>query len=227
MKSKTPIIADKELFRIWYEFYCLALRSSDDKIQKAIKKSRKFYADWEVNADQHFDDWWQTHRELFHDTNCVSVSVTAPDAIRTDDNLYVTVPRGKAYGDILKEFKSLLEQELPTKAKRRKTPPPHRFAPTEIQGVKRDSLRIMLDLQKHIFSKSDLKGSALTKRVLEFFRSERYKKRTNEVPNSFKIDPSTKIDDHLEEAERNIRRYRQKAKKLMLNVAIGQFPGKY
>jgi len=227
MKSKTPIIADKELFRLWYEFYCLALRSSDDKIQKALKKSRKFYADWEVNADQHFDDWWQTHRELFHDMNCVSVSVTAPDAIRTDDNLYVTVPRGKAYGDILEEFKALLDQELPTKAKRRKAPPPHRFAPTEIQGVKRDSLRIMLDMQKHIFSKSDLKGSALTKRVLEFFRSERYKKRTNEVPNSFKIDLASKIDDHLEEAERNIRRYRQKAKKLMLNVASGLFPGKY
>ena len=74
-----------------------------------------------------------------------------------------------------------LLQELPTKVKGRKTPPPHRFAPTEIQGVKRDSLRIMLDMQKHIFSKSDLKSSALTKRVLEFFRSERYKKRTNEA----------------------------------------------
>jgi hypothetical protein len=225
MKSESPIIADKELFRIWYEFYCLALRNSDDNIQKTIKKSRKFYADWEVNVDQHFDEWWQTHRELFHDTNCVSV--TAPDAIRTDDNLYVTVPRGKAYGDILEEFKSLIEQELPTKAKRRKTPPPHRFAPTEIQGIKRDSLQMMLDMQKRIFSQSELKGAALRERVLKFFSSERYKKKRNLVPMSFVVDSSNKNDDHSAEADRNIRRYRQKAKKLLLNVASGQFPGKY
>ena len=38
---------------------------------------------------------------------------------------------------------------------------------------------------------------------------------------------SNRNNDHTEEAERNIRRYRQKAKKLMLNVASGQFPGKY
>jgi hypothetical protein len=225
MKSETPIIADKELFRLWYEFYRLALLSPDAEIQKALKKSRKFYADWEVQVDLHFDDWWQTHRALFHDTN--RVSVTAPDAIRTDDNFYVTVPRGKAYGDILAEFKSLIEQELPTKAKGRKTPPPHRFAPTEIQGVKRDSLQMKLDMQKHIFSKTDLKGSALTNRVQKFFASERYKRKKNSVPMSFVIDPSNRSKDHTDEANRNVRRYRQKAKKLMLNVASGQFPGKY
>jgi len=45
---------------------------------------------------------------LFLDTN--RVAVTAIDAIRTEDNLYVTVPRGKAYCVILKEFKTLIEQ---------------------------------------------------------------------------------------------------------------------
>jgi hypothetical protein len=44
---------------------------------------------------------------------------------------------------------------------------------------------------------------------------------------SFAIDPANRNSDHGSEADRNIRRYRQKAKKLLLNVASGEFPGKY
>ena len=111
--------------------------------------------------------------------------------------------------------------------KGRKLPPAHRFAPTEIQGVKRDSLRMMFDLQKNIFSKAQLKGVALRERVLKFFSSERYKKKRNIVPMSFAIDASNRNNDHAAEADRNIRRYRQKAHQLLLNVAQGEFPGKY
>jgi hypothetical protein len=111
--------------------------------------------------------------------------------------------------------------------KGRKLPPAHRFAPTEIQGVKRDSLRMMFDLQKNIFSKAQLKGVALRERVLKFFSLERYRKKRNIVPMSFAIDPSNRNNDHAAEADRNIRRYRQKAHQLLLNVAQGKFPGKY
>ena len=223
MKSQTPIIADKELFRLWYEFYRLALSSSDADIQKALKKSQKFYADWDATENLHFDDWWRTHRNLFHDVNIVRL--TGETEEKSDGNLYVTVPKGKSYGDIIEEFKSLIEKELPSKKKGRKVPPAHRYAPTEIQGVKRDSLRMMLDLQKNIFSKAELKGVALTQRVQKFFSSERYKKKRNIVPMSFAIHDAR--DDHAEESDRNIRRYRQKARTLLLNVASGQFPGKY
>jgi hypothetical protein len=33
--------------------------------------------------------------------------------------------------------------------------------------------------------------------------------------------------EHADAADRNIRRYRQKIKQLILNVAGGEFPGKY
>jgi hypothetical protein len=225
MKSQTPIIADKELFRLWYEFYLLALASADADVQKALERSQGFYADWQSSEKLHFDDWWRSHRSLFHDDKFVSLHL-AGEAM-TEENIYVKVPRGKSYGEIFEEFKSLIEQELPSKMKGRKLPPSHRFAPTEIQGVKRDSLRMMFELQKHIFSQTELKGVALRERVLKFFSSERYKKKRNIVPMSFAIDPANRNSDHGSEADRNIRRYRQKAKKLLLNVASGEFPGKY
>jgi len=225
MKSQIPIIADKELFRLWYEFYRLALVSSDVDIQKALKKSQSHYADWHGSENLRFDEWWRNHRFLFHDTNVVRI--TEIDAVKKEENLYVTVPKDKSYGDILEEFKTLIANELPSKKKGRKTPPKHLYAPTEIQGVKRDSLRMMFDLQKNIFSQSELKGVALRERVLKFFSSERYRKKRNLVPMSFVVDTSNRNDDHSAEADRNIRRYRQKAHQLLLNVAQGKFPGKY
>ena len=225
MRTHQPLIADKELIRIWYEFYRLALFSTDSEIQKALKKSQKFYADWNGSANLHFDDWWREHRSLFLDEHIVRLSST--DEVRTNENIYVTVPRGKSNPDILQEFKTLIEKELPVKVKGRKLPQAHRFAPTEIQGLKRDSLRMMLDLQKSVFSDGSLKGTSLRQKVLKFFSSERYKKKRNLVPMSFAIDRSNRSNDHLEEADRNIRRYRQKARKLLLNVASGVFPGKY
>ena len=225
MKSDTPIIADKELFRLWYEFYRLALVSSDVDVQKTLKKSQSHYADWNGSDNLRFDEWWRNHRSLFHDTNVVRI--TDIDEVKSEENLYVTVPRDKSYGDILEEFKTLITNELPSKKKGRKTPPKHRYAPTEIQGVKRDSLRMMFDLQKNIFSQSELKGVALRERVLKFFSSERYRKKRNLVPMSFVVDTSNRNDDHSAEADRNIRRYRQKAHQLLLNVAQGKFPGKY
>jgi hypothetical protein len=225
MQIHQPLIADKELIRIWYEFYRLALSSSDSEIQKALKKSQKFYTDWNGSANLHFDDWWREHRSLFLDNNLVRLS--SSDEVRTNENIYVTVPKNKSYAEIHQEFKTLMDKELSAKMKVRKLPPTHRFAPTEIQGVKRDSLRMMLDLQKNVFSDESLKGSSLRQKVLKFFSSERYKKKRNLVPMSFAIDKSNRNSDHQEEADRNIRRYRQKARKLLLNVASGLFPGKY
>jgi hypothetical protein len=225
MQTHQLLIADKELIRIWYEFYRLALSSSDSEIQKALKKSQKFYADWDASPNLHFDDWWREHRSLFLDEQIVRLSST--DEVRTNDNIYVTVPKGKSYAEILQEFKTLMDKELSAKMKVRKLPPTHRFAPTEIQGLKRDSLRMMLDLQKNVFSDESLRGASLRQKVLKFFASERYKKKRNLVPMSFAIDRSNRNSDHQEEADRNIRRYRQKARKLLLNVATGLFPGKY
>jgi hypothetical protein len=78
------------------------------------------------------------------------------------------------------------------------------------------------------FSKHELKGAALRKRVLDFFLSERYKRKTNIVPMVFAVEQGNADHaDQADQAARNIIRYRQKAQKLMLNVASGQFPGKY
>jgi hypothetical protein len=223
MKSETPIIAKKELFRLWYEFYLLALNSEELEIVKALKKSAKFYADWGSDKTLKFDKWWIEHRHLFHDTE--TVRKVDANFTKRGDCLYFEVPKNKSYGDLVEEFKVALLGANPRAKRGRKIPTKHRYAPTEIQGVKEDSLRMMLDLQKRVFKQDRLKGAGLTMAVQTFFKQDRYIKKLNEIPSVFAEMVGSL--DHSESAERNIRRYRQKAKKLILNVANGQFPGKY
>ena len=62
MNKKTPLNTDKELLRLWYEFYRLALQSTDKDVIRAVKKSRDFYKDWQVDVTEKFDSWWAKHR---------------------------------------------------------------------------------------------------------------------------------------------------------------------
>lgn len=39
--NQSGLVADKELFRIWFEFYKLALVSNDKEVQSALRKSKK------------------------------------------------------------------------------------------------------------------------------------------------------------------------------------------
>jgi hypothetical protein len=219
MNKRLSLIADKELFRLWYEFYKLALQSESKEVIRALRKSAKFYKDWEVMADQHFDDWWVTHRHLFEQKNVVRVLADGEKAAA--ESLVIEIPLNRPNSEIIAEVRRLLPKS------KLRTAAGAKYLPTEIQGVKRESLRMMLDLEKRVFTKTQLKGWDLYLRVMRFFESERYKKKQNRVPQSFFIDWKINAGENSENAERNLRRYRQKVKKLILNVAGGQFPGKY
>jgi hypothetical protein len=222
--KKSPIVADKELFRLWFEFYKLAVKSTDDEILKALKKSRDFYKDWGDVAEVYFDDWWRDKKSLFLDEDLVRLG--SLENVPNADYLTVLVPKHKNQALLVREFRELIKTELakdPIKPKIIK----HKYVPTEIKGVKRDAMRMMLDLEKNIFSTSNLKGMKLVFRVREYFSTERYKRKKNVVPMAFQEGMANVHDDHSEESMRNVRRYRQKVRQIILNVALGQFPGKY
>ena len=225
MNKKTPLTADKELLRLWYEFYRLALQSTDKEVIKAVKKSKSFYQEWEVVEGELFDPWWAKHRHLFEQKEFVRV--LADGDMRTEGSVVLEIPTTKARTEVLAEIRSLLPTLLPTRPTKSVTG--GKYLPTEVQGVKRDSLRIMLDLEKRIFRNDKLKGEKLRERVQKFFNEERYKRKgLNEkrFPSQLII-ATYKKSDTQENVDRNIRRYRQKVKQLILNVAGGEFPGRY
>ena len=223
-KKADNLIADKELFRLWFEFYKLSLASTDKRIKSALRKSTAFYKSWGADAGIHFDDWWVAHKHLFVDSDRVRIAEHDPNT----DAVLIRVPVGKAESVLVREFRELLVSEPARfKISNRKIPKAHQYAPSEVQGVKREALRMMLALQQHVFCDQTLKGRDLLNRVKEFFERERYKRKRNFVPPTFAWDPKPLKSDHYEEAMRSVRRYRQKAARLVLNVAGGVFPGRY
>ena len=218
--NESGLIADKELFRIWFEFYKLALVSKDTKVQSALRKTKKFYSEWGTDTGVHFDDWWSTHSHLFVDTDSVRLM---NGTARTDKtHLYVAVPRTRSINVAVQEFEELLRAEFKTTRTKRTHVPIHRFAPTEIQGFKRETMRLTLDLMKNVFIDESLKSDALYQKVEDYLQKDRYKKQKNEIPKLFED-----MTSGNEDAKRNIRRYRSRGKKILLNVANGEFPGKY
>lgn len=216
-KPQTNLIARKEIFRLWYEFYRLAWKSTDAKIKSALKRSTSFYAAWEVKEDEPFNDWWKSHQTLFQPEQ-LAVRIFEDAEVRSDSNLYVVIPKQMTHKQAIEEVKALLAVEDPTaRGKRRKEPPKHSYAPTEIQGIKVESLRQLLVLTEHVFVDPTLRGQALVNRVQTYFSKERYKRKENKIPSIF-----LGTDEHV---SRNIRRYRDRSKKILLNVASGRFPG--
>jgi hypothetical protein len=131
------------------------------------------------------------------------------------------IPLTKGRTQVLAEIRALLPSLISVSPEKSHS---NKYVPTEVQGVKRDALRIMLDLERRIFRNDKLKGGELRERVLKFFSEERFKRRKNRVPATFLINDYA---DTVENVDRNIRRYRQKVRRLILNVANGEFPGRY
>lgn len=215
------LVAPKEVYRIWFEFYKFALKSEDPTVVSKLKQTEEFYKDWGVNAEIHFDDWWVTHSYLFEVADSF-VTLATHEAVDSGA-LLIRVPRDLSVKQAVTQVEALLVQSGFDSTSVKQS----RYVPTEIKGLKRDALRVMIDLQKNVFVGESLKGKALRRRVHEYFSSERYKKKQNQIPFSFMVGNSWNPDEHNESADRNIRRYRQKIKKLIENVSEGVFPGKY
>ena len=224
----SKLIARKEIYRLWFEFYKLALLSDKKEIKSLLKKSAAFYEPWELQGYKekedfpHFDDWWIGHKALFMDRD--TVQILNPGDAMDEQHIYFAVPKDRAMELIKHEFNELLATALANRSKRRSVTS-QRYAPTELQGMKPEVMRMKLDLQKKVFCDESLKGAKLLERVREYFAKERYKRKSkNEIPREFKGDQFVYGDDN---ALKNCTRYRADCRKIIANVATGVFPGKY
>jgi len=185
-----------------------------------MKRSRKFYADWGTDAKIHFDDWWITHSHLFVDEGKVRI-LSAGEGMDAE-HVYLAVPKTRSLNAAVDEVREVLAEHFKVSRSKRTHAPLHRFAPTEVQGFKRETMRLHLDLQRNVFTDGSLRGDSLYNRVREYLKTERYKKRKNVLPS-----PLADLDMDDEGAKRNLRRYKMRCSKLLLNVASGIFPGSY
>jgi len=220
--AKRKYIASPQIYRLWFEFYKLALKSKDKEVISALKKSKNFYSSWGTDSGIYFDDWWVEKQHLFYETKKIKL-INQKELITNATHLFISIPKDIPLEVLMKQIQEIVAPELDIRKNRIKITE-HRYAPTEVQGVKQETLRLYFELYKEVFSNTELKGAEQYKAVKDYF-DRRFKKKPNEIPEYFNDYDDDK--ERIESSMRNVRRYKKKCLQLILNVANGEFPGKY
>ena len=140
--------------------------------------------------------------------------------------MIVEIPLSRSPTVLIKNVKSLITEAVAVQAqasKKSKKMPTSAYRLTEGAEPKLLAVREMLTVYRDVYLKNrNLRGKPLLNKIHAFYRG-RKNKRWAKVPIPLLPDP----DGDTVRAQRNMRRYIDKAEKVMLNVARGQFPGEY
>jgi hypothetical protein len=224
--SKSRLAARKRAYRLWFEYLKVARSKPKKEVKSALLVSKPFYAPWELDDAADFNLWWPDHWHLFEET--YSVRELQPGEPPHDPNaLLIEVPLTKSATILAKKVKELIQDAYARQAKTQrkgKTKPTAYYHLTEGAEPKFNAIREMLFIYRDVYLKNrTLRGSDLLEAAHRYYLG-RPNKRWAKIPIQFQHD-GTPIDKIR--AMRNLRRYIQKAEKVVLNVARGEFPGRY
>ena len=216
----------KEFYRIWFEFYKLSLISTNPIILKNLKKSDDFYSSWGDVERTTFNNWWESHKQLFEER---SVSIIDDGVTRRyTDSLILEVPINQSTTVLLKKIRKLIDEE---QTKRSRQPKKFRvitsqFVISDRSEPKLVVLKDVLNIYRDVYLKdTNLRGKKLLKEVYKYYRG-RKRKDHQQLPKTIDDRGSTKEED-IKRITRNLRRWIQWGETIMLNVSNGEFPGKY
>jgi len=210
----------RELYRLWFEFLKRALASG-------LPIDTVYYAQWLPIEELTFNQWWYRFQTKL---SAPTVTVVDSGVAAPVGSLVLAVPTGSNKVAALKQIKLILDAQLSTKVRHSYG----EFAPTENSNIKYASFRLML----HCYDselKTDSKGRKSSRvdrvnRVIDRYKvnETRYansKRRIDRTPTS--LDTSKGFGVGTDDVLRNYYRAVQKAKRIINNVAKGEFPGKY
>lgn len=231
METRPPsrLIVKREAYRLWFEYLKVAHNSGDKSTKAALQTSKAFYAPWEMEGTTAFDPWWKSHGHLFEEK--FQVRQLKPGEERADpEALVIEIPLTESPTVLLKRVKGILlaayeaQQRLSKKSKKK---PSATYRLTEDSEPKLAVVREMLTVYRDVHLKNPtLKGERLLEAVHQLYLG-RKRKKWAKVPTPLLYTSGKGREDDLARALRNLRRYIQKAEKIVLNVANGHFPGEY
>jgi hypothetical protein len=224
-KSKTALAGQKRAYRLWFEYLRVARQSTDQKVRAALMVSQPVYAAWEMDKGESYDVWWKTHGHLFEEKFVVR-ELEAGEPPLDPDALILEVPLTESPTVLTRKAKSLIQAAFEARErteKKAKKKPSATYQLTDGAEPKLDAVREMLSVYRDVYLKDPkLRGEKLLDAAHRYYLGRR-NKRWAKVPMALMYDS----DGDKVRAMRNLRRYIQKAEKVVLNVARGQFPGKY
>lgn len=220
--SKSPLLLRKETYRLWFEFYKLALQSREYEVTNALKASKDFYAQWGDVVNTKFDDWWKSHQTLFKEHQVKTLE--SLDDRQTGESLIIEIPLNQSLSKLLEEVKKIIEGKQKTKPnyRKRKTTFSSSYQLTAGSEPKLDTIRDVLIVYRDVYLANNKPSAMKTlKLAVDFYKG---RKRNSKVPYSLMHDG---WHGEMDNARRNIARWLKWAKQIVLNTSKGEFPGKY
>lgn len=236
-KSVKKLATSMEAYRLWFEYLKVAkslvgvkttqfdasVKKKVDQLPGAFKICSTFYDPWEISSDTKFDPWWEKHRHLFEEKHIVRILKDGEE--KSDPNsILIEVPLNRSITELSKEVTFLIKSVYGAKRTiqgKNKTQSNALYTLSKGSEPKLEILRDMLNIFRDVYLKNPkLRGEQLVSAVHAY-----YNKRTR-----YKEIPKSLVDRHVgitEETKRNTRRYINNAAQILVNVAAGQFPGKY
>ena len=222
---KTALPYRREAYRLWFEYLRVARNSSLASVQAALKQSALFYAPWGDVTNVTFNTWWKDTGQLFEDKFVIR-KLAAEEEPSDPNALIIEIPLNRSPTVLIKNVGALIQDAVALQAqasKKSKKIPTSAYRLTEGAEPKLLAVREMLTVYRDVYLKNrNLRGKPLLNKIHAFYRG-RKNKRWAKVPIPLLPDP----DGDTVRAQRNMRRYIDKAEKVMLNVAKGEFPGEY
>ena len=224
-KARRSLAYKRETYRLWFEYLRLARMSSKKEVQAALKRTATFYAPWDDVTGLKFDDWWKTHGHLFEEKFVVR-ALDQGSAPAASQSLVVEIPLTQSSSEIMKAVRNVVRDAVIRRspAHRKDTRlPSAAYRPTMGAEPKLAAVREMLTVYRDVYlANPKLRGEKLLDAAHRHYLGRR-NKRWAKVPMALLPDN----DGGKIRPMRNLRRYIQKAENVMLNVARGEFPGKY
>ena len=223
---KAPLATKREVFRLWFEYLQVARASSDPTVKSQLIASSIYYAPWEMDKAGKFDSWWKDHSHLFEEKFMIR-EMDHGEIHHDPEALVVEIPLTQSPTDIIKKLKPIIQtafDKRESKSKKSKKKASARYRLTEGAEPKLIAVREMLSIYRDVHLKNPaLKDKKLLTAIHNYYKS-RTQKRWQKIPMSLHVD--TFQEDEMR-ALRNMRRYLQRARTIVMNVAKGNFPGKY
>jgi hypothetical protein len=224
---KTALSHRREAYRLWFEYLRLAHRSSKPNMQAALKQSASFYAPWGNVVETKFDDWWKEHGHLFEDKYAVR-RLKAGERPIDPQAIIVEIPLTQSKSVLIKRVAEIIGELPPAQqaSMKSKKNPTAQFQLTAGAEPKLKAVREMLTVYRDVYLKNqNVRGKRLLDAVERHYLG-RKDKRWAKIPKALNLDANANEKD-IFDVLRNMRRYITKAERVMINVANGEFPGRY
>ncbi len=214
-------MSPKQGFRLWFEFYKLALEDPD--LAAEVEKTRAFYEPWGDVRAQTFDRWWAEKRHLFGETAVREVNRIGdePGAI------YLAVPLQQPLIRSMRQVKEIIEarqldvaKAVGIEGRRTKAAGVGQFHLTPGVEFRHTTVKdVLLVYQLYAAQEKPKINAKFLEKIQESYRS---RPRAKRIPPQLGTDPNS---PDIESTLRSIRRYVERAEELMLAAARGDFPG--